>query len=156
MPSSVLEKLKTVLDFSILSNFDIMDLMSDSYIPVCISKGVVYVVVTASTKQDAIKSVIENRLCTSKISFKVCTTAEFNVVMEYVQKNIPQFENVNEDDIEDIEIDDSSEIHLKYDDSDIEEIIPIEDTNSDEYANNNVDSQSCSQVVPSDQKFYAI
>ena len=161
MASSVLEKLKTVLDFSILSNFDIMDLMADSYIPVCIAKGIVYVIVTASSDQEKIKLEIENKLHTDKISFKVCNNEEFNEVMEFVQQNTPESETSEEEieeieEIEDIDLDNSSEIRLKYDDNDIEEIIPIEDTDNNGFDQDNTGSQSRNLTAPSEQKFYAI
>ncbi|MBQ4123422.1 Flp pilus assembly complex ATPase component TadA [bacterium] len=152
MTSPVLEKLKTVIDFSILEDFDITELTTNSYIPVCLVKGVVYVVVTAATDQSIAKAAIQNKLCTSKITFKVCEDEEFNEIVSYVQESLEEYHSLTN-----IDDDETSEIQLKYDDGDMAEIVPIEDEEDDEYRKEREDLiEEKASDAPSSQKFYAI
>lgn len=123
MSSPVLEKLKPVIDFSLVSKFDIKDIISDSFIPVCISKGVLYVVMKSVSNQDAVNSVISKILGDVKISNKIISDQDFDILLKYVQSNLHiEFENS-----ESISIDNNSSvsqeenmIKIKYDDDDHE------------------------------------
>lgn len=166
MASPVFEKLKAVIDLSVLSDFDIKDLTADLYIPVCVSKGMVYVVVTAATKQDVIRPVIESKLCTNRISFKVCSDEDFNEILNYVRENhvfeddsdeIEVIEDI--EDIENIEDDDVPEVRLKYENDDMEEMLPIDETAENELVQINEQDEHDStdeSDAPSNLKFQAI
>ena len=166
MASPVFEKLKAVIDLSVLSDFDIKDLTADLYIPVCVSKGMVYVVVTAATKQDVIRPVIESKLCTNRISFKVCSDEDFNEILNYVRENhvfeddsdeIEVIEDI--EDIENIEDDDVPEVRLKYENDDMEEMLPIDEIAENELVQINEQDEHDStdeSDAPSNLKFQAI
>ena len=70
MTSSILEKIKPVIDFSLVSRFDIKDMQLKAYIPICIAKGVVYVLAKTSTQHSDIVSVVNKVLATDKLNIK--------------------------------------------------------------------------------------
>ena len=50
MTSPTVEKIKPILDFSLVSKFDTNEMQANAYIPICISKGSVYVFAKATTQ----------------------------------------------------------------------------------------------------------
>ncbi len=120
MTNLVLDKLKPVIDFSLVSKFDFKDLNNNLYVPVCISKGIVYVITTPETRQDNIKPILTKILSSDKISFKSVSHDEFLTLLKYIQTNLHVEYHQDEENSEDISTDsDGSDlIKLKYDDDD--------------------------------------
>lgn len=112
MASSNVEKLKSKIDFSLSSNFDIKELEENTFIPVCELGGFVYVVITQKTSTDYVKEAINNAFGDDSLKFAKVTDEEFKELLSYVKQNL-------KDDSNDINIPDmpseSSEITLKYD-----------------------------------------
>lgn len=151
MTSVVIDKLKPIIDFSIVSKFDIVDLIQNSYIPVCISKETIYVVSTVNAIQNKIVPVIEKILGKNKITFKVISEDDFNQLIMYVKSNlhIEYSENlsnsqsyVNSDNSEDDNV-----IKLKYDDDSTQD----EETDDGQFEEYH-DSREYS-VTPGDERF---
>ena len=154
MTSLVIEKLKPIVDFSIVSKFDIMDLIKNSYIPVCISKETIYVVTTVNSNQSKIFPIIEKILNSDKITFKVITDEDFNQLIQYLKSNlhieyattISTEQNYdNQDNSDNSENDDF--IRLKYDDDNSQDDI-TEEGQFEEYH----DSRDYG-VTPGDERF---
>ena len=88
MTSPILEKIKPVIDFSLVSKFDTKDMQLNSYIPICISKGSVYVLVKSTSPQNDIVSVIYKVLGTDKVNIKCVSDSDFAVILSFVVGNI--------------------------------------------------------------------
>ena len=148
MTSLVVDKLKPIMDFSIISMFDIVDLAKNSYIPVCISRETVYVIVTVNSSQSKITSVIKKILNSEKISFKVIDETDFDKLIQYVKSNLHIEFNENISAVQNFDSSDSDDlIKLKYDDDSSQEDIS-EDNQYSEYH----DSSEYT-VTPGDERF---
>ncbi len=148
MTSLVVDKLKPIMDFSIISMFDIVDLVKNSYIPVCISRETVYVIVTVNSSQSKITSVIKKILNSEKISFKVIDETDFDKLIQYVKSNLHIEFNENISAVQNFDSSDSDDlIKLKYDDDSSQEDIS-EDNQYSEYH----DSSEYT-VTPGDERF---
>ena len=148
MTSLVVDKLKPIMDFSIISMFDIVDLVKNSYIPVCISRETVYVIVTVNSSQSKITSVIKKILNCEKISFKVIDETDFDKLIQYVKSNLHIEFNENISAVQNFDSSDSDDlIKLKYDDDSSQEDIS-EDNQYSEYH----DSSEYT-VTPGDERF---
>ena len=112
MASSILEKIKPVIDFSLVSKFDIKDMQLNSYIPICIAKGIVYVLVKTTTHQSEVLSVVYKVLGTDKVNIKSVSDSDFSVILSFVIGNIHLEQSDQEESSEHSE---SNEIQLHYD-----------------------------------------
>lgn len=102
MSSPVVDKLKSIIDSSIISNFDIMDFLADLYIPLCIAKGNIYVIATKDTNQAEIREKIEKIVGKYKVSYKVVSDDDFYDMAEYIKSNFSPIQIIEfNDNIED-------------------------------------------------------
>ncbi len=116
MTSPILEKIKPVIDFSLVSKFDANEIQSKSYIPICIAKGYIYVLTKQSTSQSDVISAVSYVLGTDKVNIKNVGDADFSILLDYIVNNMPS-SNI----IVDNKSTEQEEIQLKYDDDSIEE-----------------------------------
>lgn len=112
MTNSILDKIKPVIDFSLVSKFDANELQSKSYIPVCLAKGYIYVLAKQAASQNDIYANVSEILRTDKINIKHVGDSDFSVLLNYVMNNMPKSTDVDEHKIKD-----DAEIKLKYDDT---------------------------------------
>lgn len=112
MTSPILEKIKPVIDFSLVSKFDANELQSKSYLPICISKGYIYVLAKQSTSQADVYKTVSNVLYTDKVNIKNVGDADFTILLNYIMNNMPSSQKVKENSSNEEE-----EIQLKYDDN---------------------------------------
>ncbi|HIS89909.1 TPA: Flp pilus assembly complex ATPase component TadA [Candidatus Avigastranaerophilus faecigallinarum] len=124
MTSSILEKIKPVIDFSLVSKFDTKDMQTNSYIPICIAKGSVYVLVKPTTRQNDVVSVIYKVLGTDKVNFKNVSDSDFSLILSFVIGSI-HLEPAENVDVS--EQGTSSEIQLHYDNDENIEDDAVED-----------------------------
>ncbi len=135
MTTSSIDKLKSKLDFSIITNFSNEDLIANLYIPVCEVSGYVYVVVTPNTHLDYVKSKIKDTFGIDSLKFAKVEEAEFNELFSYVEQNTEQNteKNTEKNDILELKDDDnaentdSGEILLKYDSDEPDDVVISED-----------------------------
>ena len=88
MASAILEKIKPVIDLSLVSKFDTNDMMSNFYIPICLSKGYIYVLTTVAAKQENVKERISEVLKTDKVSLKQIPDIDFMFVLKYIKDSL--------------------------------------------------------------------
>ena len=124
MTSPILEKIKPVIDFSLVSKFDTKDMQTNSYIPICIAKGSVYVLVKTTTRQNDVLSVIYKVLGTDKVNFKNVSDSDFSLILSFVIGSI-HLESADNVDVS--EQGTSSEIQLHYDNDENIEDDAVED-----------------------------
>lgn len=145
MSSPVFDKLKPVLDFALISEFDFKDFQMNKFIPVCISKGFLYIVGTSSAEQDKVLQIVENKIKELKSTFKVIPDSDFNDLLKYVNLNIQAQIHLSK-------TDDSNNIELKYDLNDEHEVEADvhhydESANPDEAAHSSDDSKYYSKKI---------
>ncbi len=132
MTNQKLEKIKPILDFSLVSKFDIKDMERNSYVPICIWKGVVYVFTSNSTLNPNVVDLIESITSNSNLKTNTVSLEDFDALLSYVKSNL----HIEEHDLENTTSSDSfdEDITLKYDDStDNDELVvssPHEDVGS--------------------------
>ncbi|MBE7705410.1 MAG: type II secretion system protein GspE [Cyanobacteria bacterium SIG29] len=118
MTNQVLDKIKSVVDFSLVSKFDINDMQLNSYIPICIMKGFVCVISTKSSLTPQVVKTIDGILSSSKITTRAISENDFSLLLSYVMSNL----HIESDHVEDIAISSpfkkSDEISIKYEDDD--------------------------------------
>ena len=129
MAASNLDKLKSRLDFSLVSKFDEQDIRANLYIPLCIVNNIVYVVVTPETQNNTVKTKINDILGTDKLKFAKVESSDFEEFLSSVFKKeeVPVYEPVTEEEnksntteniptLSDTDLSQSNdEIQLKYD-----------------------------------------
>lgn len=113
MTSSAVEKIKPILDFSIVSKFDTMDMQENSYIPICVSKGAVYVFSKPSSVQSVIISTVSSILETSNVTLKTISEEDFDELLSFVKGSL-HVETTPE--LDDGSSESDADIKLKYDD----------------------------------------
>ena len=114
MTSPTVEKIKPILDFSLVSKFDTNEMQENSYIPICISKGSVYVFAKAVTQQSFVLSKVSAIMGMSNINLKTISDNDFDELLDFVKRSL----HVESD--QDLEKSSSDEdIQLKYDDGEI-------------------------------------
>ena len=115
MTSSAIEKIKPIIDFSLVSKFDTNDMLSEFYIPICVAKGFIYVLATSSAKQNNITSKISKILSTDKINIKVISDTDFSSLFSYIKSNL-HLDTVEQFTDKSNNASDENMIQLKYDD----------------------------------------
>ena len=121
MTNQKLEKIKPILDFSLVSKFNFKDMEKNSYIPICIWKGVVYVFTSNQTLSPDVINVIESITANNNLKTNSVSKEDFDALLSYVKVNL----HIDE---QELIVDDSSssdsEVHLIYDDgSETDEIV---------------------------------
>lgn len=115
MTSSAIEKIKPIIDFSLVSKFDTNDMLSEFYMPICVAKGFIYVLATSSAKQNNITSKISKILSTDKINIKVISDTDFSSLFSYIKSNL-HLDTVEQFTDKSNNASDENMIQLKYDD----------------------------------------
>ncbi len=88
MTSQILEKIKPIIDFSLVSKFDIKDMDTNSYIPIYILKDSTYVVTEHEALSDSVTNSIKLIAGNKKILVKSLSGAEFHDLLTYVKTNL--------------------------------------------------------------------
>ncbi len=101
MASAILEKIKPIIDMSLVSKFDTNDMQSNFYIPFCNSKGFIYVLATPAVNRDTVIAKVSAVLNTDKINLKQVQDIDFLYILNYVKEclglNNPKiYENLEE------------------------------------------------------------
>ena len=113
MTSPVVEKIRSYIDYSLVSKFDTNDMLSNSYIPFMVSRGSVYVFVKTYTVQSSVVSIISSILGTTNITIKTISDNDFDELFSFICANL----HVESEHEIDSSLDDD-DIQLKYDDAD--------------------------------------
>ncbi len=116
MTSQILEKIKPILDFSLVSKFDIKDMEKNSYVPICISKGVVYVFTSSGELPQSSIATIEAITANDKITTKKVPDFDFGLLLNYIKANLHIEETETLEPV--LEETEEDNISLKYDDVD--------------------------------------
>ncbi len=133
-----IEKIKTKLDLSLVSKFDIKELESDVYIPLCNLKGAIVVIAEESSLPDRVKNVIYSVTGNSDIKVANVSSIEFTALLDYVKSNL-HIEMPSENQEIKYNTDSDSDIKLKYDDEMDEDFVSIQ---APEDADNSSDSSA--------------
>jgi type IV pilus assembly protein PilB len=148
MTSSNVEKLKSKIDFSLISNFNKNDLAANFFIPICELSGFVYVVVTPKTQIDFVKEQIKDAFGIETLKFAKVNEEEFVELFDYVKQNLP--DSAPEIDISDAN-NKNQEILLKYDADETEDPlndeVSINDDNYDEDYDGKYSSKKIGEVL---------
>ena len=116
MTSPTVEKIKPILDFSLVSKFDTNEMQENSYIPICISKGSVYVFAKSATQQSLVLSKVSTILGMNNINLKTISDNDFDELLHFVKGSL------HVESGHDLDKSSSDEdIQLKYDDGEIDE-----------------------------------
>ena len=121
MTNQKLEKIKPILDFSLVSKFNFKDMEKNSYVPICIWKGVVYVFTSNPTLGPDVINVIESITANNNLKTNSVSKEDFDALLSYVKLNLHIDEQeLTTDDSQSVD----SEVHLIYDDgSENDEIV---------------------------------
>ena len=111
MTSPTVEKIKPILDFSLVSKFDTNEMQANAYIPICISKGSVYVFAKATTQQNVVISTVSTILGMNNVTIKTISDSDFLELLTFVKGSLHL-----EDSVELDKMTADEDIQLKYDD----------------------------------------
>ena len=112
MTSPVVEKVRSYLDYSLVSKFDTNDMLTNSYIPFMVSKGSVYVFTKMSTIQSTVTATVSSILGTTNITLKTISDSDFDELLAFVSSSL------HVEGVSDIDMSSDDDIQLKYDDAD--------------------------------------
>ena len=115
MTSPSVEKIRNYLDLSLVSKFDTNDMFSNSYIPLMIQKGSVYVLTRTSAVQGDVVSTVSSILGTTNITIKMISDSDFDDLFDVVNSSL-HVEGAPALDVSASDV--SDDIQLKYDDAD--------------------------------------
>ena len=115
MTSPSVEKIRNYLDLSLVSKFDTNDMFSNSYIPLMIQKGSVYVLTRTSAVQGDVVSTVSSILGTTNITIKMISDSDFDDLFDVVNSSL-HVEGAPALDVSSSDV--SDDIQLKYDDAD--------------------------------------
>ncbi|MBQ4078051.1 Flp pilus assembly complex ATPase component TadA [bacterium] len=147
MTSQVVDKIKGVIDFALVSKFDIHDMELNSYVPICINKGAVFVVSAQSSLPEESMTNISSIAGNNNIKVSNINEQNFSLLLNYVKSNLHiEGEDVSQD--EEVEViedenndvsdsDTNSDLVLKYD-SDDDYIEQVGDGEEDSVSLNSV------------------
>ena len=144
MTSSNVEKLKSKIDFSLISNFNKNDLAANFFIPICELSGFVYVVVTPKTQIDFVKEQIKDAFGIETLKFAKVNEGEFVELFDYVKQNLP--DSAPEIDISDAN-NKNQEILLKYDADETEDPLNDEVSINDDIYDEDYDGKYSSKKI---------
>ncbi len=123
MTGQILEKIKPIVDFSLVSRFNIKEMELQSYIPLRAEKGIVYVISSKPSIPPDVKDLIMSVSGFDKISTKTVGDDDFSALLSYVKTNMHiEEKSIISQPVQET-VDDYSKITLKYDD-------PIDDEES--------------------------
>ncbi|MBQ3641560.1 Flp pilus assembly complex ATPase component TadA [bacterium] len=124
MPTPVLDKIKSIVDFDLISKFDIKELDERQFLPICISNGAVYVLTSNNSLSEDILNNIKLISNNNKLVTKVIPDKDLSDILDYIKVNTNSSKTTNpissperaistDNDIH--EENKSEEISLKYD-----------------------------------------
>ncbi len=96
MASAILDKIKPAIDISWLSKFDTDEINSNQFIPVCVSKGALYVLITSSADQAKILDIVKNKTDIDKINYKQISEVDFKEILSYITNENNSLNKENE------------------------------------------------------------
>lgn len=106
MISPFAEKIKRVIDLSVLRNFDINDIEKNGYLPLVVKNGAVFTIASESANQKAVHSIVSDVMGLANVKFRIITNEEFKYVLDYAKSKLNAASGGK------------SEIKLKYDEDD--------------------------------------
>ena len=112
MTSPVVEKVRSYIDYSLVSKFDTNDMLTNSYIPFMVSKGSVYVFTKMSTVQSKVTSTVSTILGTTNVTLKTISDSDFDELLAFVSSSL------HVEGVSDMDMSSDDDIQLKYDDAD--------------------------------------
>lgn len=118
MTSQVLEKIKSVVDFSLVSKFDIRDMEKNSYVPICIMKGYVCVISSKAALPSLSMSMIASIAGNDKITTRTVPSQDFDLLLNYVKSNLHIESDVVSSESTSSDFKSDENITIKYDDDD--------------------------------------
>ncbi len=138
MSNSFVDKLKPNIDSLLVSKFDAQDMYDKKYIPVCIYKNSICVIVTAAAEQQNIKDFVAKISNNERVIFKLVKDEDFNSLYEYIKNGILKEAASDVQDVENLNVNSSEEqtetiqneksveletpdIQIKYDDGEFDE-----------------------------------
>ena len=137
MTSQILEKIKPIVDFSLVSRFNIRDMEVQSYVPVRAAKGIVYVITSQASISADEKEMIISVSGFNKVSTKIVSEEDFKSLIGYVKTNLHIEEKAVISQPAQESVEDYNEVKLNYDDDfESDETLAIDD-NDFEYGIDN-------------------
>ena len=95
MASAILDKIKPVIDVSLVSKFDTNDMQANYYLPICVAKGAIYVLTTSVVNKEAVIKKVSETLNTDKINLKEIPDVDFLYILNYVRESLGLTNNIN-------------------------------------------------------------
>lgn len=130
--TSNIDRLKSKLDFDLISHFDINNLKDNFYIPICELNGNIYVVATNDTHGIYVKDKIKEVLGKENLKYAKVDKIDFEEMIAYINsKIIPEYSQSENMYLQ------NNEVQLKYDTDESED-----DIDSSEIDENETDNQS--------------
>ncbi len=121
MTTAIIDKIKPIIDFSLLAEFDIEDLKSYSYIPICVAKGSVWVLANSAANQQVVISKVIEKSNNENVNFKQIPDEDFDNILNYILNNINPKENkalITDEPKIQVNDSDSKNVEIKVKDSD--------------------------------------
>lgn len=84
---SFVDKIQQVLDYSLVSKFDINDFEANSYVPLYEKKGIVFILSTDNSISDEIRQKIKSTTGSNSIEVRMVTKAQLDKVIEVIKDN---------------------------------------------------------------------
>ena len=85
MNSPFVDKIKNVIDFSVLRSFNIDDMVYGAFVPLVINHNAVYTVACEKSDQRAVQAAIQMVLGAENVKFRTVAESDFNELLEYVK-----------------------------------------------------------------------
>ncbi len=117
MANQILEKIKPIVDLSLVSRFNMHDMEVHSYIPIRVAKGIVYVITSQPSLSVDLKEMIISVSGFDKLSTKIVSEDDFKSLISYVKTNLHIEEKPIISQPAQESVEDYNEITLKYDDT---------------------------------------
>ena len=121
-----IEKLKAKIDLSLVSKFDIKDMESDAFIPVCIFKDTVLIASSNTTLTEKLNNMIAFITDNSNIKVINVKSEDISVLLNYVKSNLHIELPSDNLEVEPENETGDNQIQLKYDDVADEDEVPID------------------------------
>lgn len=136
MNSPFVEKIKNVIDYSVLKNFNISDMEYGYFAPIVIKNNNAYTIIGEKAEQRTVQDAVSLVLGIDNVKFRSVPDADFRSLMDYIKPHLAQNEGVSQvqsisrsvqaqpagpvirqlPPAPNVDLSNSSEVKLKYDD----------------------------------------
>ena len=146
MTDQILEKIKPIVDLSLVSRFNMQDMEVQSYMPVRVAKGIIYVITSKSALSVDLKEMIISVSGFDKLSTKIVSEDDFKALISYVKTNLhieekPVISQPAQESVEDY-----NEVKLNYDDDFEADEMPVMDEGDYGFGNDNKDKYRSKKI----------